>query len=163
LRTDAVRKIIEADLVQDGRESNRSFLHKSEKAWQGLHQKQTQASDQRDTGSIAAGATTKPDDGIHRKRQTSKPGAWSDTVRDTFLDVASALRFIFSFPFILIILFYRYLISPGLPRSCNFTPTCSQYSLEAVTKYGIIKGGWLSAKRIWRCRGGNPGGYDPVP
>lgn len=163
MRTDAVRKITETDLVQDRRKSHRVILHKPEKAWQSLHQKQAQASDQGDAGSIAAGNASKPYDGVHSKRQTSKSGAWTDTVRNTLSDVSSALRFIFSFPFILIILFYRYLISPGLPRSCNFTPTCSQYSLEAVTKYGIIKGGWLSAKRIWRCRGGNPGGYDPVP
>ena len=63
----------------------------------------------------------------------------------------------------LIRLYQRY-ISPGLPRRCRFSPTCSQYALEAITKYGAIKGGWLAFKRICRC---NPfskrGPYDPVP
>ncbi|MBN1260283.1 MAG: membrane protein insertion efficiency factor YidD [Anaerolineae bacterium] len=62
-----------------------------------------------------------------------------------------------------LISFYRRLISPHLPPSCRFTPTCSQYSYEAISRYGMIKGGWLSLKRIARCHPFNPGGYDPVP
>jgi len=58
---------------------------------------------------------------------------------------------------------YRLLISPIFPSSCRFTPTCSQYSIEAIKKYGVIKGGILSVKRISRCHPLNPGGYDPVP
>ena len=50
----------------------------------------------------------------------------------------------------LIRLYQRY-ISPGLPRRCRFSPTCSQYALEAITKYGAIKGGWLALKRLLRC------------
>jgi len=54
-------------------------------------------------------------------------------------------------------------ISKALPPSCRFTPSCSQYGYEAIAKYGILKGGWLTAKRISRCHPLNPGGYDPVP
>lgn len=47
--------------------------------------------------------------------------------------------------------------------SCRFYPSCSNYGIEAIEKYGIIKGGWLTAKRLCRCHPFNPGGYDPVP
>ncbi len=59
---------------------------------------------------------------------------------------------------------YRRSISPATPPSCRFTPTCSAYAYEAITKYGAIKGGWLAFKRLLRCNPfykGNP--YDPVP
>jgi len=58
---------------------------------------------------------------------------------------------------------YQRFISPSLPSSCRFTPTCSHYTLEAVEKYGAGKGLWLGAKRISRCHPFHPGGYDPVP
>lgn len=58
---------------------------------------------------------------------------------------------------------YQRFISPLLASSCRFHPTCSQYTLEAVERYGAIKGLWLGAKRISRCHPFNPGGYDPVP
>ncbi len=58
---------------------------------------------------------------------------------------------------------YRILISPLFPPSCRFHPTCSQYALEAIARYGSIKGGWLTAKRIVRCHPWSEGGYDPVP
>ena len=67
-------------------------------------------------------------------------------------------------PFILLIKFYQICISPlkGGP-TCRFTPTCSQYALEAFRKYGPFKGFWLSLKRILRCHPWGGSGYDPVP
>ena len=58
---------------------------------------------------------------------------------------------------------YRALISPMLPPSCRFTPTCSSYALTSLERYGVIRGGWLAVRRIGRCHPWNPGGYDPVP
>ena len=59
--------------------------------------------------------------------------------------------------------FYRKYISPLRRPCCRFMPTCSQYALEALEKYGAIKGGWLTIKRILRCNPLCKGGYDPVP
>lgn len=64
---------------------------------------------------------------------------------------------------LVLITFYRCYISPRFPSTCRFVPTCSQYAMEAVEKYGAFKGGWLALKRVLRCHPGNPGGYDPVP
>lgn len=58
---------------------------------------------------------------------------------------------------------YQKFISPALPPSCRFSPSCSQYTLEAVSKYGALKGIWLGVRRLVRCHPFNPGGYDPVP
>ena len=63
----------------------------------------------------------------------------------------------------LLVKFYRYSISPLLPPSCRFTPTCSQYALEALRRHGAIKGFWLTIKRILRCHPWGGSGYDPVP
>ena len=62
-----------------------------------------------------------------------------------------------------LIKFYRKVISPYTPRCCTSIPTCSQYALEAIEKYGALKGGWLAFKRILRCNPFHKGGYDPVP
>jgi putative membrane protein insertion efficiency factor len=62
-----------------------------------------------------------------------------------------------------IIRFYQRFISPLLPPSCRFTPSCSHYGYEAIQKHGFMRGGWLAIKRIGRCHPFNPGGYDPVP
>ena len=67
---------------------------------------------------------------------------------------------------ILAIRFYQKYISPTRPPSCRFMPTCSQYAIEAITKYGALKGGWLALKRICRCHPFHRKGYrfyDPVP
>ncbi|MFD0766754.1 membrane protein insertion efficiency factor YidD [Mucilaginibacter lutimaris] len=70
---------------------------------------------------------------------------------------------IFSALFLLLIKIYQYLISPILPNSCRYTPTCSQYGIEAIKKHGPFKGGWLTLKRIGRCNPWGGHGHDPVP
>lgn len=64
---------------------------------------------------------------------------------------------------IAMIRFYQHHISPLTPPACRFTPTCSQYTLEAIQKYGALKGCWLGLKRISRCHPWGGSGYDPVP
>ena len=61
------------------------------------------------------------------------------------------------------IVFYRYAISPLKPQTCRYTPTCSQYAIEAIKKHGPFKGSLLAAKRIGRCHPWGGHGYDPVP
>jgi len=73
------------------------------------------------------------------------------------------MKHIFKFFFLGIIRFYQYAISPITPASCRYTPTCSQYAVEAIQKYGPLKGGWLALKRILRCNPWGGHGYDPVP
>lgn len=63
---------------------------------------------------------------------------------------------------ILLIKFYRNFISPLKPPSCRFVPTCSEYAILAIEKYGVVRGGVKAVRRILRCHPFNPGGYDPV-
>jgi uncharacterized protein len=65
--------------------------------------------------------------------------------------------------FITIIRFYQTVVSPLKPPTCRFYPTCSHYGLEAIKRFGPIKGGWLTIKRIGKCHPLHPGGLDPVP
>ena len=65
--------------------------------------------------------------------------------------------------FLSIIRFYRKFISPLTPPTCRFYPTCSQYGMEAIGRFGAIKGGWLTIKRIFKCHPFHPGGIDHVP
>ncbi|MDE6117185.1 MAG: membrane protein insertion efficiency factor YidD [Duncaniella sp.] len=65
--------------------------------------------------------------------------------------------------FILPIRFYQMCISPMLPAACRYTPTCSQYAVEAIMKHGILKGCWLATRRILRCHPWGGSGYGPVP
>jgi putative membrane protein insertion efficiency factor len=58
---------------------------------------------------------------------------------------------------------YQVALSPLLPPSCRFSPSCSQYALEAITRHGALKGTWLAARRLVRCHPFHPGGFDPVP
>ena len=58
---------------------------------------------------------------------------------------------------------YQWVISPILPGTCRYAPTCSEYASEAVTRHGALKGGWLALKRILRCHPWGGWGYDPVP
>ncbi|HNV43167.1 MAG: membrane protein insertion efficiency factor YidD [Spirochaetes bacterium] len=73
------------------------------------------------------------------------------------------LNDIFSFLAICIIRLYKLFISPLLPPSCRFTPTCSSYALQAYKKYNFFKASFLTIKRILRCHPFSKGGYDPVP
>ncbi|MEJ7820867.1 MAG: membrane protein insertion efficiency factor YidD [Chitinophagaceae bacterium] len=68
-----------------------------------------------------------------------------------------------SLPFIFLIRVYQKIISPWLGPSCRFTPTCSQYGVDALKKYGAVKGLWLTVKRIARCNPWGGHGHDPVP
>lgn len=74
-----------------------------------------------------------------------------------------SLSKILAAPMIVCVKFYRYCISPMFPAACRFTPTCSEYALEALRRHGPIKGLWLSVKRISRCHPWGGSGYDPVP
>ncbi len=65
--------------------------------------------------------------------------------------------------FIAIIRLYQYAISPYLPPSCRYTPTCSTYAVEAIERFGIFRGGWMALKRVGRCHPWHEAGYDPVP
>ena len=65
--------------------------------------------------------------------------------------------------FIGLIKAYQYLISPLLGPSCRFHPTCSHYAIEAISEYGVLKGGYLSVRRIIKCHPLHEGGHDPVP
>jgi uncharacterized protein len=67
------------------------------------------------------------------------------------------------YPLLLLIRFYQGAISPLLPAACRYTPTCSHYAAQALQKHGLIKGGWLAAKRILSCNPWGGKGYDPVP
>lgn len=64
---------------------------------------------------------------------------------------------------IVLVRFYKGAISPMLPPSCRYTPTCSEYALEALRKHGPLRGSWLAIKRICRCHPWGGSGYDPVP
>ena len=59
--------------------------------------------------------------------------------------------------------FYKKIISPFLPHACRFSPTCSEYMIQAIQKHGILIGLWLGSKRILKCNPWGPHGYDPVP
>ena len=68
-----------------------------------------------------------------------------------------------SYPLIGLVKFYQHFISPLTPSVCRYTPTCSQYMVEAIQKHGPFKGTWLGTKRIARCQPWGGSGYDPVP
>lgn len=69
----------------------------------------------------------------------------------------------FGWLFLVLIRAYQLLLSPILGASCRYSPTCSQYGIEAIRKYGPFKGGWLTIKRISRCHPWGGHGHDPVP
>lgn len=66
-------------------------------------------------------------------------------------------------PLVLLVRVYQQLISPMRPQTCRFYPSCSAYAVTALTRFGPLRGGWLTARRLGRCHPWNPGGVDPVP
>jgi putative membrane protein insertion efficiency factor len=68
------------------------------------------------------------------------------------------LRFVLA-----LIRFYQRALSPLTPPSCRFSPTCSHYTYQALERFGLVRGGWMSVRRICRCHPWHPGGFDPVP
>ena len=66
-------------------------------------------------------------------------------------------------PVLALLRFYKGFISPLLPPACRFQPTCSEFAIEAVTVHGVLRGGWLSLRRLLRCHPFSKGGFDPVP
>ena len=73
------------------------------------------------------------------------------------------LKKILIFPFLFLVRFYQIIISPLLPATCRYSPTCSQYMVEALKKHGLFYGGFLGVKRILSCHPWGKSGYDPVP
>lgn len=73
------------------------------------------------------------------------------------------LKKILIFPFVFFIKIYQNIISPLFPPTCRYTPTCSEYSIQSLKKYGLIKGVYLSIKRIVNCHPWGGSGYDPIP
>ena len=84
-------------------------------------------------------------------------GAVSSDAESGHRRISAIARFV-----VLLIRLYRRFISPYFPPVCRFRPTCSQYALEAIEKYGFLKGGWLGLKRVLKCHPLHPGGYDPL-
>ena len=74
-----------------------------------------------------------------------------------------SIQKIIRFPFIALVRIYQAMISPYLPSTCRYTPTCSHYTIEAIEKYGVLSGGRLALKRILSCHPWGGSGYDPVP
>ena len=64
---------------------------------------------------------------------------------------------------VFVIRLYRHMVSPLRPASCRFVPTCSQYAVDALTEYGLIRGSWLAAVRLAKCGPWHRGGWDPIP
>ncbi|QQX77051.1 MULTISPECIES: membrane protein insertion efficiency factor YidD [Aequorivita] len=73
------------------------------------------------------------------------------------------MKNILTYPFVLLIKGYQLFISPLLPSSCRYTPSCSHYAVQALQTHGLLKGGWLAAKRIASCNPWGGSGYDSVP
>jgi uncharacterized protein len=82
------------------------------------------------------------------------------------LSSAAVVRVITAIPrtvLILLVRAYQIVLSPLLPASCRYYPSCSAYAIEALERHGAVRGGWLTLRRLARCHPFKPGGYDPVP
>lgn len=77
--------------------------------------------------------------------------------------VVGAAHFSLARGLIYLIQLYRHMVSPLRPASCRFIPTCSQYAVEALSEYGVLRGGWLTAVRLAKCGPWHRGGWDPIP
>ena len=97
------------------------------------------------------------------KPEENKPEEESEPAAKSKGGIWSVVRKILIFPFVILIKFYQVCISPLKPATCRFTPTCSQYAIEAFRKHGVFKGFYLAARRILRCHPWGGHGYDPVP
>ncbi len=86
-----------------------------------------------------------------------------DNKDHTHKPVTQSIKEVLAFPFILLIFLYQRIISPWIGPKCRYTPTCSQYGIEALKKHGPIKGLWLTMRRVSRCHPWGGSGYDPVP
>lgn len=86
-----------------------------------------------------------------------------ETSKQLISVLVAIIKRLFSQLLLLLIFFYQKCISPLKPPSCRFTPTCSQYAIEAIRKHGPLKGLYLAIKRILRCHPWGGSGYDPVP
>ncbi len=79
------------------------------------------------------------------------------------MSLKTSIKRVLIFPFIVLVKLYQNLISPLTPATCRYEPTCSHYTIEALQKHGLFKGGLLSTKRIFSCHPWGGSGYDPVP
>jgi uncharacterized protein len=95
----------------------------------------------------------------HDARTEAIPPPRHDRVRRATALPVKAARWVAT----AIIHVYQLFISPLFPASCRYTPTCSAYAVEAIERYGVVRGSWLAARRIARCHPFRPGGHDPVP
>ena len=86
-----------------------------------------------------------------------------NSMKDTCITLLNLIKRGVTFVLWLVIRFYQIAISPLKPGCCRYYPTCSTYTLQAIEKYGPLKGSWMGLKRILRCHPFHKGGYDPVP
>src|SRR3954471_5755239 len=94
------------------------------------------------------------------------PGTGSGARRDARHGIARAtsrVLALLAWPLIMLVRGYQLFLSPFLPPSCRYTPSCSAYAIEALQRHGALRGSWLAVRRIARCHPFRPGGYDPVP
>ena len=102
---------------------------------------------------------------LHDSREDSSAGTdviepgGSEQGRASMSHRRSAAKWVLLGP----IRFYQLAISPMTPATCRYYPSCSNYAVEAIDKYGALKGGWLAVRRVLRCHPFRPGGFDPVP